>query len=64
MLSHSELLNKNNIEMEDNAYKLKAASCMPFYSCLMIMSVISLCVGYEFPVKGVCVSVNYQCRSV
>lgn len=50
--------------MEDNAYKLKAASCMPFYSCLMIMSVISLCVGYEFPVKGVCVSVNYQCRSV
>lgn len=35
--------------MEDYADKLKAASCMPFYSsCLMIMSVISLCVGYEF----------------
>lgn len=37
---HYKPLNKNNVEMQDNAYKLTATSCMPFCtSCLIIMSV-------------------------
>lgn len=57
---HYKPLNKNNVEMQDNAYKLTATSCMPFCtSCLIIMSVKSLCIDYKFLWKGV---MCYVCK--
>jgi len=47
---HYEPLNKNNVEMEDNAYKLKATSCTQFCTlCLSICYVIVY--KLQIPVK-------------